>query len=277
MQGELVDNLAEQPLFQSTILAWGKWLLDAAFEPKLQSLMTAKSELTGEEVHIFWHMPSDTAGLLQNFDAAIKLAERIPITGYTSIARDELADLLSVLPEVDRKYETDYTGRLKEYPAQFSAPPVYRLRRHHRRQGRPEFAPLAAVRPRSLPAHRRAARGRHRRARREGPHLRLRGGRTSSWSSRSVRCGHGERRLRRRRSRTPVDTPGIKLVCRGFPGARTRTSSRPRCRSHDDAVMESFTIFDDVFVPWERVFPVRRGGVRGRGREHVREREPPGL
>src|SRR5512146_2961542 len=115
VQGELVDNLAEQPLFQSTIFAWGKWLCDAAFEPKLQNLMAAKSELTGEDVHIFWHIPTDRDGLLQNFDAAIKLAERVPISGYTSIARDELAGLLSVLPEVDRKYETGYTGRLKEY------------------------------------------------------------------------------------------------------------------------------------------------------------------
>ena len=98
VQGQLADNVADHPLFQSTIYAWGKWLCDAAFEPKLQNLMTAKSELTGEDVHIFWHMPSDTAGLLQNFDAAIKLAERVPITGYTSIARDELAGLSRCFP-----------------------------------------------------------------------------------------------------------------------------------------------------------------------------------
>ena len=132
VQGQLVDNLAEHPLFQSTIFAWGKWVCDAAFEPKLQSLMTAKSELTGDEVHIFWHMPSDTAGLLQNFDAAIKLAERVPITGYTSIARDELAGLL-VGPAGSR---SKIRNRLHRTPqgisAQFSAPPVYRLRRHHR-------------------------------------------------------------------------------------------------------------------------------------------------
>ena len=110
VQGQLVDNLAEQPLFQSTIYAWGKWLCDAAFEPKLQSLMTAKSELTGEDVHIFWHMPSDTAGLLQNFDAAIKLAERVPITGYTSIARDELAGLVTAAALVRPNGVTDLTA-----------------------------------------------------------------------------------------------------------------------------------------------------------------------
>src|SRR5271154_655751 len=119
VQGKLVDNLADHPLFQSTIFAWGKWKCDAAFEPKLRKLMTARSELTNDDVHIFWHIPSDTEGLLQNFDAATKLAERAPISGYASIARDELAGLLSVLPEVDRKYETDYTTRLKTYLRDF--------------------------------------------------------------------------------------------------------------------------------------------------------------
>ncbi len=50
----------------------------------------------------------------------------------------------------------------------------------------------------------------------------------------------------------PVDTPGIKLVCRGFSGENPDEFEAP-VSSHDD-LMESFTIFDDVFVPWERVF-----------------------
>ena len=67
VQGQLVDNLAEHPLFQSTIFAWGKWLCDAAFEPELQSLMTAKSEFTGDEVHIFWHIPTDQGRVAPKF------------------------------------------------------------------------------------------------------------------------------------------------------------------------------------------------------------------
>ncbi len=50
----------------------------------------------------------------------------------------------------------------------------------------------------------------------------------------------------------PVDTPGLKLVCRGFSGEYTNEFEAP-VSCHDD-LMESFTIFDDVFVPWERVF-----------------------
>ena len=95
VQGERVTNLAENPFFQSTITAWGRWLCDAAFEPHLRKLMVAKSELTNEDVHVFWHIPANMADLIQNFDAAIKLSERMPVTGYASIARDELAGLLS--------------------------------------------------------------------------------------------------------------------------------------------------------------------------------------
>ena len=38
VQGERVSNLAENPFFQSTIEAWGRWLCDAAFEPPLPSI-----------------------------------------------------------------------------------------------------------------------------------------------------------------------------------------------------------------------------------------------
>jgi len=94
VQGERVSDPAENPFFRSTVQAWGRWLCDAAFEPELRELMTARSGLSGEDVHVFWHLPANQADLLQNFEAAIKLAERIPVTGYTSIARDELAGLL---------------------------------------------------------------------------------------------------------------------------------------------------------------------------------------
>ena len=41
----------------------------------------------------------------------------------------------------------------------------------------------------------------------------------------------------------PVDTPGLKLVCRGFSGENPDEFEAP-VSSHDD-LMESFTIFDD--------------------------------
>jgi 4-hydroxybutyryl-CoA dehydratase/vinylacetyl-CoA-Delta-isomerase len=249
VQGQLVDNLAEHPLFQSTVSAWGKWPCDAAFEPKLKSLMTAKSDLTGEDVHIFWHLPGDTAGLLQNFDAAIKLAERVPIAGYTSIARDELAGLLSVLPEVDRKYETDYTGRLKEYVRSFQRRQVIGSAAITDVKGDRNLRPSQQLDP---DMYLRVVE-----RRKDGIVVRGAKAHTSGGvvceeliviAQRAMREDDGDYAVA---FAIPVDTKGITLVARGI-GMPADPEQAPL--SHGGAVVESLTIFDNVFVPTERIF-----------------------
>ena len=49
----------------------------------------------------------------------------------------------------------------------------------------------------------------------------------------------------------PVDTPGITLVARGI---NLPADPQQAPLSHSGAVVESLTIFDDVFVPTERIF-----------------------
>lgn len=50
----------------------------------------------------------------------------------------------------------------------------------------------------------------------------------------------------------PVDTPGLKLVASPYGGSPKSEFDAPL--SADRKMMETITIFDDVFVPWERVF-----------------------
>ena len=50
----------------------------------------------------------------------------------------------------------------------------------------------------------------------------------------------------------PVDTPGLKLVASPYGGSPKDEFDAPL--SADRKMMETITIFDDVFVPWERVF-----------------------
>jgi aromatic ring hydroxylase len=50
----------------------------------------------------------------------------------------------------------------------------------------------------------------------------------------------------------PVDTPGLKLVASPYGGSAKAEFDAPL--SADRKMMETITIFDDVFVPWERVF-----------------------
>ena len=50
----------------------------------------------------------------------------------------------------------------------------------------------------------------------------------------------------------PVDTPGVKLVASPYGASPKSEFDAPL--SADRKMMETITIFDDVFVPWERVF-----------------------
>ncbi|MBE0607888.1 MAG: gamma-aminobutyrate dehydratase [Dehalococcoidia bacterium] len=50
----------------------------------------------------------------------------------------------------------------------------------------------------------------------------------------------------------PVDTPGLKLVASPYGGSPKAEFDAPL--SAERKMMETITIFDDVFVPWDRVF-----------------------
>jgi len=50
----------------------------------------------------------------------------------------------------------------------------------------------------------------------------------------------------------PVDTPGVKLFCSDFLHADADPWTRPVSSRHK--MIETLTVFDDVFVPWDRVF-----------------------
>jgi 4-hydroxybutyryl-CoA dehydratase/vinylacetyl-CoA-Delta-isomerase len=249
VQGKLADNVADHPLFQSSIFAWGKWICDAAFEPKLRKVMTAKSELTGDDVHIFWHIPGDTEGLLQNFDAAIKLAERAPISGYASIARDELAGLLSVLPEVDRKYETDYTARLKNYLKNFQSRQYIGSAAITDVKGDRNLRPAEQSDP-DMYLHV---------VERRKDGVVVRGAKAHTTGG--VICEElvviAQRAMRQDDTdyaiafAIPADAPGLTLVARGI---NMPPDPQQAPLSHGGAVVESFTIFDNVFVPTERIF-----------------------
>jgi len=113
-RGETVTNVADHPLFASTMACWGSWVCRAAFDPELRDTMIASPDLNGEECHVFWHMATSADELIQNLSAARRLAERSPLSGYASIGRDELQALLIVSHDVDRAKGTSYHERVVE-------------------------------------------------------------------------------------------------------------------------------------------------------------------
>ena len=112
-RGESVDP-SRHPEFAPTLISWGSWLYQAAFDPETAETMIASPDLNGEECHVFWHMATRPDDLLQNLKAAQLLAERSPLSGYASIGRDELQALMVATIDVDKRHGTGYHERVVE-------------------------------------------------------------------------------------------------------------------------------------------------------------------
>jgi 4-hydroxybutyryl-CoA dehydratase / vinylacetyl-CoA-Delta-isomerase len=249
-RGQRIDSVVDHPLFASTISCWGTWVIAAAHDPILAETMIASPDLNGEECHVFWHMATSSDDLLQNLWAARLLSERSPLSGYASIGRDELQSVLMATYDLDRAEGTEYHPRVVEYVKRFQ---------------REQMLTAAAVTDVKGDRSRRPAE-------QDDPDLYLhvvdrssegivvRGAKAHTSGSvvsneliviptRAMREDDADYAVS---FSIPVDTPGLKLVCRGFSGEGVDEFEAP-VSSHDD-LMESLTIFDDVFVPWERVF-----------------------
>jgi 4-hydroxybutyryl-CoA dehydratase/vinylacetyl-CoA-Delta-isomerase len=250
VRGERVESAADFPLFASTLACWGTWLCRAAQLPELADAMVAGPDLNGEQCHVFWHMATSSDDLLHNLRAAKLLSERSPLSGYASIGRDELQSLLIVTHDVDRDRGTSYHDRVVEYVKRFqreqlmTAAAVTDVKGDRSRRPADQDDPDLYLRVVDRTADGIVVRG------------------AKAHTSGSVVSNEivviPQRALRAQDAdyavsfAVPVDTPGLKLVCRGFAGEEMDEFEAP-VSSHDD-LMESFTIFDDVFVPWDRVF-----------------------
>jgi len=249
-RGQRIENVADHPLFSSTLACWGRWVFSAAHDPDLAETMVARSDLNGEPCHVFWHMATDADELVQNLWAARLLSERSPLSGYASIGRDELQALLIVSHDVDAAKGTDYHPRVLEYVKRFQREQIMTAAAVTDVKGDRSKRPADQDDP-DLYLHV---------VDRSSDGIVVRGAKAHTSGSvvsnelviiptRAMREDDSDYAVS---FAIPVDTPGLKLVCRGFSGEYANEFEAP-VSCHDD-LMESFTIFDDVFVPWERLF-----------------------
>jgi 4-hydroxybutyryl-CoA dehydratase/vinylacetyl-CoA-Delta-isomerase len=249
-RGQVLENVIEHPDFMPTLLSWGGWLYQAAFDAETAETMVARPDFNGEDCHVFWHIATSAEDLLQNLKAAQLLAERSPLTGYASIGRDELHALLVATHDLDRERGTVYHARVTEYVKRFQ---------HE------QLMTAAAVT--DLKGNRGLRPGQQ-----DDPDLYLRvvdrtdegiivrGAKAHTSGSvgaeeliviptRAMREDEGQYAVS---FAIPVDAPGITLVARALNAGSDSAWEAP-ISSHDE-LAETFTIFNDVFVPYERVF-----------------------
>jgi aromatic ring hydroxylase len=188
--------------------------------------------------------------LVDNLRAARALSERSPLSGYASIGRDELHSLLVVSQDVDKAKGTNYHDRVVEYVKRFQSDQLMTAAAVTDVKGDRSLRPSEQDDPDMY----------LRVVDRNSEGITVRGAKAHTSGSvvsnelivipcSALTEADADYAVS---FAIPVDTPGVKLVCRGFAGENPDEMEAP-ISSHDD-LMESFTIFDDVFVPWERVF-----------------------
>ena len=250
-RGMPVEDRTQHKPFSPTLLSWGHWLYHSAFDEETASTMVAGPDLNGEECHVFWHMATSVEDLLQNLKAARLLAERSPLAGYASIGRDELQALLIVSQDIDAARGTSYHERVTAYARRFQ---------------REQLMTAAAVT--DVKGDRSKRPGQQddpdmylRVVERRDDGIVVRGAKAHTSGSvgaeellviptRAMVAGEEDYAVS---FALPVDAPGLRMVARGLSNAHDDDEFEVPISQHDDLV-ETLTIFDDVFVPYENVF-----------------------
>jgi 4-hydroxybutyryl-CoA dehydratase/vinylacetyl-CoA-Delta-isomerase len=245
---QIEDRVGYEP-FAPTLHCWGTWIYDVVKDPEVARLLDRTVSIDGAPCHPFWAIPKTSEELLDNILVARRVSRVSPAAGYATIGRDELAALYAVTWAMARAGEGRYFERVREY-----------VRRFQREQVMTAAAITDPKGDRRLrPAEQRDPDAYLRVVSRDRDGIVVRGCKmhTSGSVAAEELIVAPTRAMRREDAdyavsfAVPVDAPGLKLIARTvhrIGDAETSPISRK------DQLLESLTIFDDVFVPWERVF-----------------------
>jgi 4-hydroxyphenylacetate 3-monooxygenase/4-hydroxybutyryl-CoA dehydratase/vinylacetyl-CoA-Delta-isomerase len=247
--GERLEDVTRHPLTQPGVNAVAL-LYDLAQDPELASLMTARSPLTGAPVHRYGHIPQSADDLLKKIQAARRAAEVSPISGLASWGVDLLSALSIVTHEMQQALGTPYYDRFLRYLRRYQAGNLWSAVGVTDVKGDRRLRPAEQEDP-DLYLHvvRQTADG-----------IVVRGAKAHTTGApvahellviptRALRASDRDYAVA---FAVAADTPGVKLICRAASPAREDSLDAPM--SGRFSLVETLTIFEDVFVPWERVF-----------------------
>jgi 4-hydroxybutyryl-CoA dehydratase/vinylacetyl-CoA-Delta-isomerase len=249
MRGEKVERVWENPYFRPGINSV-KATYDAYFDPELRNLVRVRSSFVGEEVSMYVHVPESMEDLFKR----AKLT-RIMSSRYMCVMRcltsDVLRAFLMASYEIDRAKGTNYHERVREYVKYVQendlTVAVAMTDVKGDRSLRPKDQPDKDMYLRIVEE------------RKDG--IVVRGAKANITG---VTYAHEVAVLPTRVIGTdereyavafaiPVDTKGIKYIARPTDIPREERKIEAPARSRSGHV-EHLVIFDDVFVPMERVF-----------------------
>lgn len=112
--GEKVKDPVDHPIIRPSVNSVAV-TYDVANDPKHEDLATAKSHLTGEKINRFTHVHQNTRDLVKKVKLLRLLGQKTGVCFQRCVGMDSLNALSIVTFEMDRKLGTKYYERFVEY------------------------------------------------------------------------------------------------------------------------------------------------------------------
>lgn len=114
LMGELVDNPVDHPMIRPSMNSVAM-TYELAEKPEYRDLMTAKSNLTGKTVNRFCHLHQDTGDLVKKVKMQRLLGQKTAACFQRCVGMDAFNAIWSTTYDMDKKLGTDYHRRFADY------------------------------------------------------------------------------------------------------------------------------------------------------------------
>ncbi|MDF2676366.1 MAG: 4-hydroxybutyryl-CoA dehydratase [Bacillota bacterium] len=114
IMGERVENFVDHPLVRPSINSVAM-TYDLAHDPQYEDLITATSNLTGKKVNRFCHLHQSTEDLVKKVKMQRLLGQKTGSCFQRCVGMDAFNAIYSTTFETDKKYGTNYHENFKKY------------------------------------------------------------------------------------------------------------------------------------------------------------------
>lgn len=113
-KGEKIENFTESPFIKPHINS-AAVTYDAAFDPEIMDLATAISPYSGKKINRFTHIQQNTDDMVKKPKLLRAIGQKTGTCFQRCVGWDALNGVFSVSYEIDQKYGTNYHERFIEY------------------------------------------------------------------------------------------------------------------------------------------------------------------
>lgn len=114
MFGELVENPVDHPIIRPSLNSVAM-TYELANQEEYKDIMTTKSHLTGEPINRFCHIHQSTDDLMKKIKMQRLLGQKTASCFQRCVGMDAFNAIYSTTYEMDQEYGTDYFERFKKY------------------------------------------------------------------------------------------------------------------------------------------------------------------